>query len=129
MSEEKPYPVIAVVGVCASGKSSLVSRLKDLGINCRHIAQEHSYVKDMWQRLVHPDYLICLDVSYPATISRKKLNWTISEYDEQLRRIHHARAHASLIIDTDTHTLDEEIDLVIAGLKSAGIVTSNIDQK
>jgi hypothetical protein len=123
MSEASPLPVIAIVGVCASGKSTIVNKLLEHNIPCRHIAQEHSYVRDMWQRLVHPAFLICLDVSYPSTLQRKRLNWSLPEYEEQLRRINHAREHADLIIDTDIHPIDEIVDLIIAGLISAGIVT------
>jgi hypothetical protein len=123
MSEASPFPVIAIVGVCASGKSTIVKKLLEHNIPCRHIAQEHSYVHDMWQRMVHPAFLVCLDVSYPATLQRKRLNWSLPEYDEQLRRINHARDHADLIIDTETHSIDEIVDLIIAGLISAGFVT------
>jgi 7,8-dihydro-6-hydroxymethylpterin-pyrophosphokinase len=116
--------VIAIVGVCASGKSTIVKRLLEEGIVCRHVAQEHSYVLNMWQRLTRPDFLICLDVSYPSTLSRKKLNWTLQEYEEQLRRIRHARAHADLVIDTDLHSVDEIVSLIKKGLITAGLVTT-----
>jgi uridine kinase len=124
LSESKPFPVIAIVGVCASGKSTIVKRLQEAGIPCRHIAQEHSYVCNMWQRLVHPEFLICLDVSFESTIARKQLNWTRAEYDEQLRRISDARDHADLIIDTDAHSIDESTNLIIEGLMTAGIMTA-----
>lgn len=123
MSEANPFPVIAIVGVCASGKTTIVKNLLEHSIQCRHIAQEHSYVLDMWQRMAHPVFLICLDVSYPSTLQRKRLNWSLAEYEEQVQRINHAREHADLIIDTDTHTIDEIVDRIIAGLISAGIVT------
>ncbi len=124
MSEGKPFPVIAIVGVCASGKSTIIKRLLAAGITCRHIAQEHSYVHNIWQRLVNPDFLICLDVSYSSTLTRKQLNWTSAEYEEQLRRISDAREHANLIIDTDVHSIEETTRLIIEGLMTAGIVTA-----
>lgn len=124
MSEAKPFPVIAIVGVCASGKSTIIKRLQEVGIPCRHIAQEHSYVSNMWQRMVNPDFLICLDVSYKSTITRKKLNWTLAEYQEQLRRISNAREHADLIIDTDINSIEETMHLIIEGLNTAGIMTA-----
>lgn len=124
MSEGKPFPVIAIVGVCASGKTTIIKRLLENGIPCRHIAQEHSYVCNMWQRLVHPDFLICLDVAYESTLTRKKLNWTLSEFQEQCRRISNAREHANLIIDTDAHSIEETVNLVIEGLNTAGIMTA-----
>jgi len=123
---ENSHPVIAIIGVCASGKSTIIQRLSQEGIICRHVAQEHSYVKDMWQRLTHPDYLICLEVSYPSTLIRKKLNWTLQEYVEQLHRTQHAREHADLTIDTDQHNVDEIVELIKQGLISAGLVTPAI---
>ena len=126
MTVENRQPVIAIVGVCASGKSTIIKHLLEEGIACRHVAQEHSYVRDMWQRLTRPDFLICLEVSYPSTLARKKLNWTLQEYEEQLRRTQHARDHADLVIDTDRYTADEAVALIKKGLISAGLVTPAI---
>ena len=50
--------LIGIVGPCAAGKSTLVADLAKHGYRTRHIAQEHSHVKDMWQRLTNPDLLI-----------------------------------------------------------------------
>ncbi len=98
----KSDPLIGVVGVCASGKSTLIKGLTAQGYRCRHIAQEHSYVQDMWQRLTNPDILIFLKISYEKTLERKKLNWTRIEYETQLKRLQHAFQHADIIIDTES---------------------------
>lgn len=111
-------PLIGVVGPCGSGKSSLISGLENEGFRCRHIAQEHSYVKDMWQRITHPDFLIYLHSSYEVSSFRRRLNWTEGEYDEQLRRLAHAHEHADLIIDTDLLTIQEVRQQVVNFLKS-----------
>lgn len=66
--------IIGIVGPCGAGKSSVASALKSHGYPIRHIAQEHSYVPDMWRRLTNPDILIYLDVSYENTILRRKLD-------------------------------------------------------
>ncbi|MEA3352013.1 MAG: hypothetical protein U9Q82_15505 [Chloroflexota bacterium] len=92
---------IGVVGVCGSGKSELVSRLRKRGYKTHHIAQEHSHVPSMWQKIVNPDILIFLEVSFPLTKKRKGFNWKRKEYQEQLRRLHHAISHADLRINTD----------------------------
>jgi len=55
----------------------------------------------MWKRLTNPDILIFLDVSYPMSIRRRKLNWTVEEYLEQQRRLAHARSNANLYLMTD----------------------------
>lgn len=104
---------IGIVGPCAAGKSTLIAGLRLRGYQAKHIAQEHSYVKDMWQRLTNPDILIYLDVSYPATLERRKLNWTEAEYQVQIQRLEHAYQHADLIIDTDPLQPEQVADKVV----------------
>ncbi len=101
-----PPPLIGLVGPCASGKSTLSARLIERGYRVRHIAQEHSYVQDMWKRLSNPDILIFLDASYPVTVQRRQLDWNEADWAEQQRRLLHARAHADLYILTDGMTVD-----------------------
>ncbi|GAB4473240.1 MAG: hypothetical protein Kow0088_08380 [Anaerolineales bacterium] len=98
---------IGVVGPCAAGKTTLVNKLRKMGFNVRHIAQEHSYVPYMWKRIANPDILIYLDVSYQNTLKRRKLNWTVQEYQEQINRLSHARASADIIIDTNSLNAEE----------------------
>jgi len=105
--------LIGFVGPCASGKSTITSELEALGYRTRHIAQEHSYVKDMWQRLTNPDILIFLQASYPVTVKRRNLNWREKDYIEQQRRLAHAREHADLFINTDDLSVDEVIQRII----------------
>ncbi|MBA4380075.1 MAG: hypothetical protein C0393_05235 [Anaerolinea sp.] len=99
--------LIGVVGPCGSGKSTLIAELKRRGYNARHIAQEHSYVKDMWQRLSKPDILIFLDASYPLTCKRRNLNWSEADWEEQQQRLSHARQHADFYLDTDDLNIEE----------------------
>jgi deoxyadenosine/deoxycytidine kinase len=113
MQKEPKQPLIGIVGVCASGKTTLIASLKHLGYNCRHIAQEHSYVQDMWKRLTNPDLLIYLEASYPATIERRKLNWSESEYSEQIRRLEHARVNADIVINTNSLTSEEVLEAAL----------------
>lgn len=98
--------LIGVVGPCGSGKSTLVQALEAEGYRCRHIAQEHSYVPYMWQRLTAPDLLIFLGASFPVCTARRRLRWSESDYLEQLRRLSHAREHADIVIETDELTPD-----------------------
>ena len=105
--------IIGVVGPCGAGKSSLVAGLKPHGYLIRHIAQEHSYVPDMWRRLTNPDILIYLDVSYENTIIRRKLDWTNQEYSEQLHRLRHARQYANLYLDTNSLASEEVLQTVL----------------
>ncbi len=110
--------IIGVVGPCGAGKSSLVAGLQARGFKVRHIAQEHSYVPDMWMRITNPDILIYLDVSYENTVIRRKLDWTVEEYAEQLRRLIHARQHADLALDTNPLNRPQVLDTVISFIES-----------
>ena len=105
--------LIGVVGPCSAGKSSLVEGLKKHGFFARAIAQEHSYVQDMWKRITNPDILIFLDVSYPLTIERLNLNWTESEYRIQSRRLDHARNCADFYLCTDKFSVEKVLDIVL----------------
>ena len=95
---------VGIVGPCGSGKSMLIAALEARGYTCRHIAQEHSYVPSMWQVISKPDLLIYLHASFPVSTARRKLNWQEKDYNEQSRRLSHAREHAHIIIDTDELT-------------------------
>lgn len=114
---ERDKPLIGIVGVCASGKTTLSARLTNLGFNCRHIAQEHSYVQTMWKQLTNPDVLVYLKTSYVSTINRRRLNWTEEEYKEQIRRLENAKESADIIIDTDQFSSDEVASHVAEQLK------------
>ncbi len=109
--------MIGVVGPCGAGKSTLVDALDALGYRTRHIAQEHSYVRDMWKRLTNPDLLVFLQASYPVTCQRRSLDWTEADYLEQQRRLAHAREHADLFIDTDPLDPDQVLAQSLAFLQ------------
>ena len=110
--------LIGIVGPCGSGKSTLTDKLDSLGYTTRHIAQEHSYVNDMWKRITNPDVLIFLQASYPVTCQRRNLNWTEGEYKEQQRRLAHAREHADLLIDTDNLSIQEVLEQALVFIKN-----------
>ena len=110
--------LVGIVGPCASGKSTLIAGLTRMGYRSRHIAQEHSYVKDMWQRLTNPDILIFLDVAYPTTCQRRKLDWTESDWQEQQNRLSHAKEHADLYLDTNKLSVEEVFNKAIEFLRT-----------
>lgn len=111
--------LIGIVGPCGAGKSTLTDALDSLGYSTRHIAQEHSYVKDMWKRLTNPDVLIFLQVSYEVSQKRRPMNWTVSDYNEQQRRLSHALEHADLILDTDTLSIKDVLERVLTFVKKS----------
>lgn len=112
-------PVIGVVGPCAAGKSTLARNLASRGYHIKHIAQEHSYVPHMWQRLTNPDILIFLDVSFEESNRRRPMPWQESDYAEQQRRLRHAREHADFYLLTDGLTPEEVAERVLDFLKTA----------
>ncbi len=109
---------IGVVGACGSGKSELVARLQQHGYQARHIAQEHSFAPMMWKQASHPDFLVYLQISFLVSRERKNFNWTEAEFQEQLLRLHHAKDHADLVIDTDHLTPEEVFQIVLGALGS-----------
>ncbi len=109
-------PIIGIVGPCASGKSTLVSALKSKNYHARHIAQEHSYVKDMWKQMSGPDFLIYLDVSFEMSKTRTGTTWKRSIFEKQVARLEHARNHADLYIQTDDLNPQQVLNLVLDSL-------------
>ena len=125
--EPPSKPLIGVVGPCGSGKSTLISGLEKHGYHCRHIAQEHSYVQAMWQMISKPDVLVYLNVSFPVSTTRRKLIWQEKDYQEQLRRLAHARQYAHLHIDTDNLTPEQVLQIVLDFLSDRDIEPPNTD--
>jgi RNase adaptor protein for sRNA GlmZ degradation len=109
--------LVGIVGPCGSGKSTLIGGLEHAGFRCRHIAQEHSYVPYMWQRITNPDILIFLEASFAVCTARRRLNWSLADFQEQGRRLAHARQHADLIIDTSALTISQVLDVALEFLR------------
>ena len=110
--------LIGVVGVCASGKSTLIKGLEETGYRARHIAQEHSYVKDMWKRITNPDVLVFLDVTYEKSLERRMTDWREKDYAEQQRRLTHAREYSNFYIDTTDLSEKQVIEKVVDYIKN-----------
>ncbi len=116
LSPAPPSLRVAVVGPCASGKSTLVAALRAAGYEARHPAQEHSYVPDMWQRVVDPDVLIYLDISYEALLARRPHFGEREYLEREKARLAHAWEHADLVVDTSELTAEEVRQRVLAAL-------------
>jgi deoxyadenosine/deoxycytidine kinase len=115
-------PKIAIVGPCGAGKTTLADQLRELELDAHDIAQEHSYVPDMWRVITKPDLLVFLDASFETCTRRKKLNWTPQEHAEQLRRLEDARRNCDIFIPTDDMDPDEILRKVLeeGGLEGDG---------
>lgn len=106
---------IKVVGPCASGKSVLAARLRELGYQASSAAQDHSYVPDMWQRLNPPDVLVYLDLTLESAHQRGRTGpgWNQAYLDRQHHRLRHARAHADLYLPTDGQSEEQILARVV----------------
>lgn len=113
---------VAVVGPCVSGKSELVETLRENGYEARHVAQEHSYVPAMWERISKPDVLIFLDVDYAAAKARRpNITWGPERLQDQAARLRHAREHCDLYVDTSGLTVEEVRKRVLGFLEEWGL--------
>lgn len=108
---------VKVVGICGSGKSTLVMRLRPLGYDARQVSQEHSGVPDLWRRRRPPDALVFLDASNDVARERYgHLNLTDHYLQHERQRLEHARLHADCTVLTDGLTPDEVLAQVLACL-------------
>ena len=115
-----PAPLrVAVVGPCAAGKSTLVKALREAGYEARHPAQEHSYVPDMWLRLVDPDVLIYLDVTYEALLARRPTFGERGYLEREQARLVHAQGHADLVVVASGLTASEVREMIMAFFEPA----------
>lgn len=115
--------LIGVVGPCGAGKSTISAGLRKIGLRIKPVCQEHSYVQAMWQRVTNPTVLVFLDASHAETVRRKNLNWTLDEYQEQHRRLLHARAHADIYLFTDGETPMQTMRGLINALIEKNLLT------
>ena len=104
---------ISVVGVCASGKTTLVRGLKALGYDAYVVAQEHSCVKTLWQKR-QPDLLILLDANLQTIRQRRQVSWGEERLTVQKERLSHARQHADLFLPTDSLTARDVMNQTVA---------------
>jgi hypothetical protein len=108
---------VAVVGSCASGKSSVVAGLRERGLDAYAVGQEHSIIPDLWRHL-RPARLVYLDVSLAAIRARRDdPSWPQWIYELQQERLRDARLHADVVIATDDCDLDGVIEATLAALR------------
>jgi len=113
-------PLIVIVGVCASGKTTLGNGLRNLGYRVRTFAQEHSVSRRLWQYL-HPDVLVFLECSYETIRKRRRAFWGVERYRRQLNWLEDAREQADLIVRTDGFSPEQLVEYVHRRLAELGI--------
>jgi len=106
---------IAVVGPCSSGKSTIVGRLREYGVDAYAVSQEHSIIPRLWDHQ-QPDALVYLHVEYRTIQLRRGAAWPRWIYDAQIERLRDAREHASIALDTGELTPDETVNRIIEAI-------------
>jgi hypothetical protein len=97
---------IVVIGPCASGKTSLTTRLQRLGYDALACGQEHSEIADLW-RHQQPDVVIGLRIGLDTLRQRRSREWPEGIYGRQLSRLETGYRNADLLIDCDA--IDQEL--------------------
>ncbi len=105
-------PRIAIVGVCGSGKTTLERKLRELGFQAFSVAQEHSYVRELW-RAKEPDIVVYLDANLSTIRRRGHTTFTRLLLEEERKRLAWARQKADLYIKTDQLTREEVVGIVL----------------
>ena len=124
-------PLIKIVGMSASGKSTLVKGLRAAGYDARPVSQEHSNIPDLWRQFDASDYgkpmwLIYLDASLDSQRARRPdVSWDEKWWRIEQARLQHARAHADLRIDTSAMSPLQVLDLALLFLQDRGVVHAN----
>ncbi len=103
---------IAIVGICASGKTTLVRGLREAGYDAYNVAQEHSCIHDFWNK----HHMI--DATLAAVHKRRVVYWGQDRIDMQHERLADARKHADLYIQTDHLDAEAVKNKVINFLKT-----------
>ena len=117
MSDTVEGPRIAIVGGCASGKSSIVTALRACGVNAYAVAQEHSMIRALWKHQ-HPDALVLLNASLETMRQRRDdPNWPAWIYQVQQERLADARAHAHVILTTDDRNVEALAGEIVRALE------------
>ena len=112
-------PLIKVVGISASGKSTLVTALRSAGWNARPVSQEHSDVPDLWKQFGFPQILIFLDNSLEGQrLRRPDVEWSDANLAQERARLQLAYEHADLRINTTHLTAQQVGELVSAFLRT-----------
>jgi predicted ATPase len=108
---------IVVVGPCAAGKTTLVAALIERGYNAYAVAQEHSIVRDLWNRR-DPDVVVALDLDLAVLRQRRSPTWSADIYARQHERLQPAFAAAHLLIDTGIHDIEAALRMTLDLLES-----------
>jgi hypothetical protein len=107
---------IVVIGPCASGKTSLTTRLQRMGYDALACGQEHSEIAELW-RHQQPDVVIGLRIELNTLRQRRSPEWSEAIYARQIARLESGYRSADLVIDCDAIDQGAVMDQVVAWLR------------
>jgi ABC-type glutathione transport system ATPase component len=91
--------IVAIVGPCASGKSTLAANLRAIGYDARVSGQEHSEIVTLWKRL-GADVVVALHIDIGTLRARRGETWSQTLFDKQLARLRDAYEAADIHVNT-----------------------------
>lgn len=106
---------VALVGPCASGKTTLGKRLRPLGYIVVEPAQEHSSVPELYRRS-RPDVVVFLDASWETLHARRGERFGIIR--AQRTRLAQAQERCDIYVNTDDLSADDVLRLVLERLEA-----------
>jgi len=106
---------IVVIGPCASGKTSLTTRLQRQGYDALACGQEHSEIAELW-RHQQPDVVIGLRIALDTLRTRRSDGWSEAIFGRQMTRLESGYRNADLVIDCDEIDQEAVMERVIAWL-------------
>lgn len=105
--------LVAVVGNCASGKTTLVKNLNSRGFNAINVPQEHSEIRRLW-RHKKPELLVLLSCTFETAKKRRpNFAWTEKQLEIQRHRLRFAYEECDLYMPTDLLSKEEVVERVI----------------
>ena len=108
---------VAVVGVCGSGKTTLVAGLRQCGYQAREVKQEHSYIHDLWRRFWTPHVLVFLEASDDVSRARLGHLGHAGVLARQRERLARARDECHVYVDTDPLSPEEVLRTTLSHLR------------
>ena len=111
--------LIAVVGVCAVGKSTIVEILREKDYSAIEIAQEHAELPYLFARS-NPEFVVYLTASDEVIQSRRKY-LTGERLQTQRQLLSYASNCADVIIDSTGKSLEGVMDEILIALHEADI--------
>jgi deoxyadenosine/deoxycytidine kinase len=106
---------IVVIGPCASGKTSLTTRLQGLGYDALACGQEHSEISELWRHR-QPDVVVGLRIALDTLRQRRSDAWSEDIYARQMTRLASGYRHADLMIECDAIDQVAVVERVVAWL-------------